>query len=94
MKSKIRKNIISAIQRKKTEQKRNPLWGKPGYVMGVSEMKKMFASMKPPPVKFPPGCPVEDRIQLLKNQIGAYEILSDSPLTWPEESSYLGEIIK
>lgn len=94
MKSKIRKNILSVIQRKKAEQTRNPLWGKPGYVMGQKELRSLFASMKPRPPHFEPGTPVEDRIQLLKKEIASYEILSDSPLTWPEESSYLGEIIK
>jgi len=81
------------MERKKAEMTRNPLWSKSGYVMGQKELKELFASIKPGPPNFPAGADYEAKKRILLDDIERFRILSDTPLTWPEESSYNGKPI-
>jgi hypothetical protein len=84
--------IASTIKvSKRADKTINPLWRKPGYVIGLRELRELFSTIEYDPPKFPPGATRDEKIAILNKQIESYKILSDSPLNWPEESSYLGK---
>ena len=84
--------IASTIKvSKRADKTINPLWRKPGYVMGLRELRELFATIEYPPPKYPPGATLEDKIEFHKSRMESFKILSDAPSSWPEESYYLGK---
>ena len=86
--------IVSTIRRQKREEtQRKKLWRMPGFLMGQTELKTLLSTTKPPPPNFPAGATVQQKAEILRQDLENFRILSDTPLTWPEESSYNGKPI-